>query len=170
MIIRQEEQKDYSEIAQVVKAAFEKAEHTDGNEFVLVGRLRNSDGFVKELALVAEENNEIIGHIMFTKAKVCEKTGLALAPLSVAPKAQKKGVGTALMKRAHEIAIEMGYEFSIVVGSEKYYPKVGYKKASDFGIKAPFDVPNENFMVLFFTQNISEIKGTAVYVKEIFES
>ncbi len=170
MIIRQEEQKDYGEIAQVIKEAFEKAEHTDGNEFVLVERLRSSGGFIKQLALVAEENNEIIGHIMFTKVKVCEKPGLALAPLSVVPKAQKKGVGTALMKRAHEIAIEMGFEFSVVVGSEKYYPKVGYKKASVFGIKAPFDVPDDNFMVLFFGENARDIKGTVVYVKEMFES
>ncbi len=169
MKIRQEEPKDYAQIREMVKAAFKGAEHTDGNEYNLVDKLRASDGFIKELALIAQENEEIIGHIMFSKAIIGEKTGLALAPLSVSPKAQKKGVGTALMNKAHEVAKEMGYEFSVVLGSEKHYPRVGYKTASTFGVLAPFDVPEENFMIMFFTENISEIKGTVVYVKEIFE-
>ncbi len=169
MIIRQEETNDYIEIRAVVKAAFESAQHTDGNEYLLVDRLRSSAGFIKELALVAESNGEIIGHIMFTKASIGDKIGLALAPLSVVPKAQRKGVGIALMNKAHEIAKEMDYMFSVVLGSEKYYPKVGYKMASDFGILAPFDVPRENFMVLFLKDDIMHIKGTVVYVKEIYE-
>ncbi len=169
MTIRQEQQSDYIEIKAVVKAAFESAPHTDGKEYLLVDKLRMSAGFVKELALVAEENGEIIGHIMFTEAKVGEKTGLALAPLSVAPKAQKKGVGTALMNKAHELATEMGYAFSVVLGDEKYYARVGYTMASAFEIFAPFDVPCENFMVLFFKDVSAQVKGTVVYVKEILE-
>ena len=168
MIIRQEEIKDFDEIKKMVKGAFETAEHTDGNEYLLVDSLRTSNGFVKELALVAEENDIIIGHIMFTKIKVGNKIGLALAPLSVLPSAQNKGVGTALMNKAHAKAKEMGYGFSVVLGSDKYYPKVGYKTAKPFGILAPFEVPDENFMVLFLNDDISSVKGTVEYVKEIF--
>ncbi|MFI3214397.1 MAG: N-acetyltransferase [Eubacteriales bacterium] len=169
MLIRQEEERDYNEIKKLIKAAFESAEHTDGNEYNLADSLRMSNGFIKELALVAEEENEIIGHIMFTEVKVGDNIGIALAPLSILPKAQNKGVGTALMKTAHNIAAKMNYGFSVVLGSDKYYPRVGYKTASEYGILAPFDVPNENFMVLFLNENISHIKGTVVYVKEIFE-
>ncbi len=63
----------------------------------------------------------------------------------------------------------MGYGFSVVLGSEKYYPRVGYKTAKDFGISPPFDVPSENFMVLFLNENTAKTKGTVKYVKEIFE-
>ncbi len=168
MIIRQEKQNDYIKIKEVVKNAFEGAEHSDGNEYNLVDKLRLSSKFVKELALVAEENDEIIGHIMFTEVKVGEKTGLALAPLSVLPKQQKKGVGTALMNKAHKLAKEMGYEFSVVLGSKKYYERVGYKPANQYGILAPFDVPSENFMVLFLNENVFKINGVAQYVKEMF--
>ena len=168
MIIRQEEIKDFNEIKEMVKGAFETAEHTEGNEYLLVDSLRTSNGFVKELALVAEENDIIIGHIMFTKIKVGNKIGLALAPLSVLPSAQNKGVGTALMNKAHAKAKKMGYGFSVVLGSDKYYPKVGYKTAKPFGILAPFEVPDENFMVLFLNDDISSVKGTVEYVKEIF--
>ena len=106
---------------------------------------------------------------MFTEVKGEAYIGVALAPLAILPKAQRKGVGTALMNKAHSIAKEMGYGFSVVLGSDEYYPRVGYKTASDFGILAPFDVPKENFMVLFLKEDVLEIKGTVVYVKEIFE-
>ncbi len=168
MIIRQEEIKDYEAVISLVKTAFESAEHTDGNEFNLVKKLRTSDGFIKELSLVAEENGETIGHIIFTKAKIGNTNGLALAPLSVSPNAQKKGVGTALTKRGHEIAKELGFDIIVVLGSEKYYPRVGYKPASAFGITAPFEVPDENFMAISLNGNDEKVNGTVEYVKEFF--
>ncbi len=167
MVIRQEEIKDYEAVYNVVKTAFASAEHSDGTEQDLVGRLRNSNGFIKELSLVAEENNEILGHIIFTKAQIGETCGLALAPLSVAPHAQRKGVGTALMKKAHETAKDLGFDIIVVLGSEKYYPRVGYKPASLFGIKAPFEVPDENFMALSLSGSNYQVNGTVEYVKEI---
>ncbi len=167
MIIRQEKQEEYGEIRALVKSAFETAEHTDGNEHNLIDKLRKSDGFVSELALVAVLDEKIVGHIIFTKVTVGDKTGLALAPLSVLPSAQKKGVGTALIKRAHEIATKLGYSFSVVLGDYKYYSKFGFKPSSEFNIKAPFEVPDENYMVCFFNGIDSDIKGTVVYVEEM---
>ncbi len=170
MNIRQEEVKDYVAVKDVVRLAFESAEHTDENEFNLVDRLRNSDGFIKELSLVAEENDTIVAHIILTKAKIGSTMGLALAPLSVLPSAQRQGIGTALMKRAHEIAKKLGYDIIVVLGSEKYYPRVGYKPASLLGISAPFDVPDENFMALSLSGKTDKINGTIEYVKEILEA
>ncbi len=167
MIIRCEEKRDYNEIKLLVKSAFETATHSDGNEYILVDKLRQSSGFIKELALVAEENSVIVGHIMFTVVKVCDKTGVALAPLSVLPSFQKKGVGTRLMKKAHKIAKDMGFEFSLVLGSENYYPKVGYRPAIDFGVLAKFDCPSENFMILILNGDGTNLNGTAQYVKEL---
>ncbi len=170
MLIRQEKQGDYAKIKELVKNAFENAEHSDANEHNLVDKLRKSSGFVKELALVAEENDEIIGHIMFTEVMVGDKIGLALAPLSVSPKQQQKGVGTALMNSAHKTAKEIGYEFCVVLGSAKYYQRVGYKPASEYGILPPFDVPDENFMVLFLKGNVLKVNGALQYVKEMLEA
>ncbi len=170
MNIRQEQARDYKIVEDLVKYAFETAEHSDGNEHNLVASLRKSEGFIDELSLVAQENGEILGHIIFTKAKIGNVNGLALAPLSVSPQAQRKGVGTALMKRGHEIAKSMGYDIIVVLGSEKYYPRVGYKPASLLGIKAPFDVPDENFMAISLTGSDELIHGTVEYVKEIFEA
>ena len=167
MIIRQEKVLDYPAIGHVVKTAFESAEHADGNEHDLVTQLRKSDGFIPELALVAEDNGKILGHIMFTAVTVGDHTGLALAPLSVHPEAQRQGIGTTLMRTAHDKAQQMGFLFSVVLGNNAYYNLVGYQTAKPFGILAPFDVPDEYFMVLFWTKNTHDIKGTVQYVKEL---
>lgn len=166
MEIRKEESKDYAEIYEVVKSAFNSAELADGNEQNLVNELRTSASYIPQLSLVAEENGKIIGHIMFTKAKAGTVDVLALAPLSVLPEYQKKGVGTALIKEGHSIARQLGYRYSVVLGSEKYYPRFGYVPASLFGIISPFDVPDENFMAFNIKQEDTCIHGVMKYAKE----
>ena len=166
MFIRQEEIKDYKIVYSVIKKAFSCAQHTDGNEHNLVDALRSSKAFIPELSSVAEINGKIVGHIMFTKANIDNNVVLALAPLSVLPEYQKKGVGTALIKEGHKIAKKLGYGYSIVLGSEKYYPKTGYLPANRFGIKPSFDVPEENFMVYKINKDAFNIHGIVKYAKE----
>ena len=164
--IRQENKNDYEQVYNVVKTAFENAEHSDGNEQDLVNDLRKSDSFIPELSLVAVKDNKIVGHILFTKIKIGKYGELALAPLAVLPKYQRQGIGKKLIETGHKIAKELGYNYSIVLGSEKYYPKFGYTSAIDYGIKAPFEVPNENFMAIKLKDTEVEIKGTVQYAKE----
>lgn len=166
MKIRKEQPEDYNSIYNVVKEAFESAEHADGNEQDLVTALRESPNYIPELSLVAEYNGKIIGHIMFTRAKVDDSDVLALAPLSVLPEYQRKGVGTALIGEGHRIEKEMGYGYSVVLGSEKYYPKTGYVPADTFGILPPFDVPRENFMAYKLNESSHMTSGTIMYAKE----
>lgn len=166
MLIRKEESKDYERIHDVVKNAFESAEHADGNEQSLVEALRKGTSYIPELSLVAEIDGKIAGHIMFTKATVEGSTVLALAPLSVLPEYQRQGVGTALIKEGHRIADELGYAYSVVLGSEKYYPKAGYIPAERFGIKPPFEVPGENFMAYKLKKATPDICGVLQYAKE----
>ncbi len=164
--IRQENKNDYEQVYNVVKTAFENAEHSDGNEQDLVNNLRKSDSFIPELSLVAVKDNKIVGHILFTKIKIGKYEELALAPLAVLPKYQRQGIGKKLIETGHKIAKKLGYNYSIVLGSEKYYPKFGYTSAIDYGIKAPFEVPNENFMAIKLKDTEVEIKGTVQYAKE----
>lgn len=138
MIIRQEETKDYKDVYRVVKSAFDSAEHSDGNEQDLVNALRNSGG----------------------------RTQLALAPLSVIPGRQRQGIGKALIQEGHRRARELGYRYSVVLGSETYYPKMGYLPAEQYGIQAPFDVPRENFMACQLEKDAPQISGVVQYAKE----
>lgn len=169
MIIRREETKDYTMTYALVKSAFADAEHSDGNEHDLVNALRKGEAFIPELSLVAEIEGKLVGHIMFTRAKVGDDVVLALAPLSVLPAYQRRGIGMALIKEGHGIAEKLGYEYAVVLGSEKYYPKAGYVPAESLGIKPPFDVPGENFMACKIKAGAADICGVMKYAKE-FES
>ena len=166
MLIRRENKSDYEKIYDVVKDAFKSAEHADGNEQELVCDLRSGDSYIPELSLVAEIEGIIVGYIIFTKARVGEVPVVALAPLSVIPEYQRKGIGTALVKEGHRIAADLGFAYSVVLGSENYYPKFGYVPADTVGIQAPFDVPSENFMAYKLRKDAPEACGVMRYAGE----
>ncbi len=147
MNIRQELPADYDAVYRVVQEAFAGAGHSDGTEQDLVAALRQSGAFVPELSLVAEEDGQILGHILFTRAQVGSRTVLALAPLSVLPAHQRQGTGLALMERGHGLAARLGYDYAVVLGHPAYYPKAGYLPAEDFGIRAPFPTEEGSFLV-----------------------
>ena len=98
MEIRQERSDDYNAVFQVVTEAFSHAEHSDGNEQELVTLLRATPSYIPELSLVAVEDGKIVGHILFTKITIREYVELALAPLSVLPAYQRRGIGLALIR------------------------------------------------------------------------
>lgn len=166
MLIRQETKNDFDSVYTLTKDAFATAEHADGNEQDLVVALRSSEAFVPQLSLVAESGGQIAGHILFTEGKVGNDTVLVLAPLSVSPKHQKQGIGTALMNEGHKIAQNLGYGYCLVLGSEKYYPRVGYRPAKEFGISVPEGIPSENFMAMRLCENAKPISGDVVYANE----
>ncbi len=166
MVIRQENPGDFQNIYAVVRAAFNSAEHADGNEPDLVNALRASNAYLPELELVAVSDEKIVGHILFTQIRIGDSIQLALAPLSVLPAYQRRGIGTALIREGHRRARMMGYEYSVVLGSEKYYPQFGYRPAREYGIFPPFDVPENNFMACKLTENARPILGAVQYAKE----
>ena len=164
--IRQENKKDCAEVYNVIKKAFMSAEHCDGNEQDLVVNLRESNNFIPELSLVAIDDNKIVGYILFTKIRIGRYEEFALAPLAVLPEYQKQGIGKKLIEEGHKKAKKLGYHYSIVLGSERYYPKFGYVPASQYGIKAPFEALNENFMAIKLNDTDVKITGVVEYAKE----
>ena len=92
---------------------------------------------------------------------------LALAPLSVLPDYQNRGIRLSLMKEGHSIAHKLGYEYSVVLGHSKYYPKAGYIPASECGIKAPFEVDDESFMALNLNGSQNKLNGVIEYDKAL---
>jgi len=160
----------------VVKCAFANAEHSDKNEHNLVSRIRNSNVFIPELSLVAmdKDNNRIVGHLLLSKIKIMNDNqvveSLAHAPVSVLPEYQNKGVGKFLISEALKKAKQLEYDSVIVLGHPEYYPKFGFKKASTWGIKAPFEVPDEAFMTIELGENaFNKVSGVVEYPSVFFE-
>ncbi|WP_438350618.1 GNAT family N-acetyltransferase [Paenibacillus sp. FA6] len=168
--IRQEVFEDYKLTEQVVKSAFANMEFSDQKEHELVSRIRKADEFIPELSVVAISNDteEIVGHILVSKIKIVNDNqsveSLALAPVAVLPNYQNKGIGKMLILEALRRAKELGYQSIVVLGHAEYYPKFGFKKASLWGIKAPFEVPEEAFMALELKENtLAHVSGVVEY-------
>jgi len=53
-----------------------------------------------------------------------------------------------------------------VLGHKDYYPKFGFKPASLWNIKAPFEVPYEVFMAIELSKDsLENVKGVVHYSK-----
>ncbi|WP_371825310.1 GNAT family N-acetyltransferase [Paenibacillus soyae] len=174
--IRVETSADYPITENVVKAAFADVEISDKKEHELVARIRRSDAFVPEFSMVAVDNdrNEIVGHILLSKITIANDVqstpSLALAPLSVLPEYQLKGIGSLLMREVLHRAKETGFSSVIVLGHPGYYPKFGFKPASHWGIKAPFEVSDDVFMALELEGNaLDGVTGVVRYSRAFFE-
>ncbi|MEF9951583.1 MAG: N-acetyltransferase [Clostridium sp.] len=174
IVIRCEEEKDFNQVEKVVEKAFENEEYSDHREHILVNKLRRGDSFIKELSLVATLDDVVVGHIMLTTINI--DTGskkvesLALAPVSVLPDYQGKGIGSRLIKKSIEIAKTLSYDSIILLGHPEYYPRFGFERASKYGISPVFEVPDECFMVLELKENsLKDISGKVIYSKEFME-
>jgi predicted N-acetyltransferase YhbS len=166
--IRQENETDFPYVNEVNKIAF--GQDTEAN---LVDALRkNEEVFIPELSLVATLDNEVVGHILFTRIKIIDDNhevfeSLALAPMAVKPAIQKRGIGGQLIKAGLAKAKVLGHKSVIVVGHEHYYPKFGFTPAGYWNIKAPFEVPANVFMGLeLILDGLKGVKGTVKYPKE----
>ncbi|MEH0153966.1 N-acetyltransferase [Limibacter armeniacum] len=166
-IIRTANTEDLQQISKVVTAAFNQA-----NEARLVEALYQSTAFVPALSLVAEEEKQAIGHILFTKINIENQRGdchesLALAPVSVLPELQGKGIGGQLIKKGIEASRLEGFDSIVVLGHDTYYPRFGFEPASKWNIQAPFPVENKYFMAMeLVPEALQNVQGTVIYPNE----
>ncbi|RTK95593.1 MAG: N-acetyltransferase [Neisseriaceae bacterium] len=171
MQIRQESTQDYLEVERLIQQVFASEESSDKQEHLLVARLRCGESFIRELSLVAELDNKIIGHILFTRAKIIGDKSvvdtLVLAPLVVCSDFQKHGIGTKLINFGLKKAIDLGFSSVMVLGDPNYYSKFGFKSACEYGIKAPFEVEDKYFMAVELkSQALKDANGVLQYAKE----
>ena len=166
-IIRRELIGDEKQIRKVNELAFGQEEEAN-----IIDALRKncSEG----ISLVAKMNTEIVGHILFTPAVIeSDKNiirGMGLAPMSVLPAYQNKGIGSKLVREGLEIVKANKTPFVIVLGHPNYYPRSGFEKASKYQIKSEYEgVPDEAFMILILDEEkMRGISGIAKYRKEFY--
>jgi putative acetyltransferase len=117
-------------------------------------------------SFVAESNQQIIGHILFTRVVIERDAGsvrsVALAPMAVLPSHQRQGIGTALIQSGLEILRERGERSVLVLGDPKYYSRFGFTSAAARNLVTPF--PPDAFMALTLVSGgLDGICGTVGY-------
>lgn len=166
LLIRPEQPDDIAAIHAVNAAAFET-----GLEAALVDTLRTQAA--PFLSLVAEDGGHLIGHILFTPVALSGHAGLklmGLAPMAVLPARQRQGTGSALIRAGLDACRELGCGAVVVLGHAEYYPRFGFRRASDLGILCEFEVPPEYFMLLELIPGYLHGKPGTIHYHDAFKA
>lgn len=170
--VRPERKSDRKAVEEVNEKAFGQK-----NEGKLVDALRKKDGFVPELSLVAELDGKVVGHILFFPLPIKDKAGkvvhttLSLAPVSVLPELQRKGIGSALVRKGLRKGGELGFRSSVVLGHIEYYPRFGFLRADGLGIMPPDDKWRPAFFAMELKKGgLKGVKGVVDFPKEYLEA
>jgi putative acetyltransferase len=165
LTVRYEAPSDHEAVGLVHRLAF-----AGPTEASLVERLRGSEGAI---SLVAEEAGVVVGHILFSAARIVgTRTAVRVAglgPMAVSPSRQRSGIGSALVERGLEECRRYGYEAVVVLGHPEYYPRFGFRRASRFGLRCQFDAPDEAFMALELSPGALSSGGEVRYAPEFSE-
>ena len=163
-MIRAETPADLAAIHRLNVAAFE----TDA-EAKLVDALRAAGALT--LSLVAEVDGEIAGHIGFSPVVVDSAArtsrGVGLAPMAVAPRHRRKGLGGALVAEGLRRLRDAGHPFCVVLGHAEYYPRHGFTRASGHGLRWERPVPDDVFFVCELAPGgLTGVSGVVRYRRE----
>ncbi|WP_426367248.1 GNAT family N-acetyltransferase [Streptomyces sp. E-08] len=150
---------DVEAVHALVAAAFGSEAEAD-----LVEALRVDDAWLPGLSYVAvAPDGTVAAHALITRCLVDGAPAAALAPVSVAPAYQRTGAGQAVVRAVLDAARLLGEELVLVLGHPEYYPRFGFVRASEYGIKPGFEVPDETMMALVLDGSAPVPRGTLAY-------
>ena len=134
----------------------------------LVDAIRKSDDFIPQLSLVAEQNEKIVGHILFSRIHIETDDRripvLALAPMAVLPEHQKQGVGSKLVIHGLEECKRLGHAIVIVLGHPTYYPRFGFSSELAKSLDCPYGDVDAAWMALeLISGALENVTGKVVY-------
>ena len=141
--IRKASASDGPAISEVVLAAFGGDHGREISE--LVSALLADATARPAISLVADVEGHAIGHILFTSARLEGSSGKAvaaiLAPLSVRPEHQGRGIGGRLIREGLKESRAAGCDLVFVLGHSGYYPKHGFVVAGMHSFEATYSIP-----------------------------
>ena len=139
VIVRNEEQKDWAVVERITRQAFYNLYVPGCVEHYLVHIMREHEDFIPELDFVLELDGQVIGNIMYTKAKLTDENGtekeiLTFGPVSIHPAYQRMGYGKILMEHSFQAAIQLGYDTIVIFGSPANYVSRGFKCCKKYNV------------------------------------
>lgn len=137
--IRNERETDYKIVEDITRKAFYNVYVPGCMEHYLVHVMREHEDFIPELDFVIEVDGQIVGNIMYTKAKLTDEAGaekeiVTFGPVSILPKYQRKGYGKMLIEHSLKRAAELGYEAVVIMGSPANYVGSGFQCCRKYNI------------------------------------
>jgi len=145
LLVRRSTAADLGPIRALTAAAFASVTHSappaddtdDPGEAALVVWLLEDPAAVPQLSLVAEQDGELVGHVIGSRGYVDETPAVGVGPVSVHPDRQGRGIGSALMYAVLGAALALDEPVVALLGEPAYYSRFGFGPASAVGIVAP---------------------------------
>lgn len=139
IIIRNEEKRDWTAVENITRQAFYNLYVPGCAEHYLVHIMREHEDFIPELDYVLELNGNIVGNIMYTKAKLIDENGtlkdiLTFGPVSILPAYQRMGYGKMLMEHSFQKAMQMGYDTIVIFGNPGNYVSRGFRSCKKYNV------------------------------------
>lgn len=144
LLIRSERKADRAAVRAINTEAFEGPA-----EAGLVDALREQAKPV--VSLVAEHDEGIVGHIMFSPVMLVREPGLnimGLAPMAVVSTHQRQGIGSALVRAGLEECARLDFGAVVVLGHPAYYARFGFVPSTRWNIRCEYEAPPEAFMAI----------------------
>jgi len=146
-----------SPIDRLASVDVERAAFGQSLESTIVEAVRDEAG---SFALVAEVDDDIVGHVQMSRARVGETHVLALGPIGVLLDHRRRGIGSSLVRAALDEARRRGESAVILLGDPSYYGPLGFVPASRYGLRNPFAgmqeegivVAEEDFQIAVFDE------------------
>lgn len=167
--VRPERAEDVDRVTEVVAAAF-------GEEPVagLLTAMRVSSAW-RDLSFVAERAGRVVGHVSFTRGWLDAPTRLVevlvLSPLAVDPAVQRRGVGSALVRRALELLRDRPEPVVFLEGDPAYYGRLGFLPGGPAGFTAPSTrIPPLAFQHVLLPSYRPWMTGALVYPDVFWEN
>lgn len=159
--VRPESKEEYRIVEELTREAFFNVYLPGCKEHYVLHKFRDSDNFIKELSLVLELDGNIIGHVMFAKAKVKLQDGSCkevhtFGPFSIHPNYQKQGYGKYLLNAALNKAKDLGVKVLLACGSIDYYKKFGFTLASSRNVRYAFAEANDKVVPYFLIKEFDK--------------
>lgn len=134
----------------------------------LLDDLRDSWAWEDSLSFVAVKDDELMGHVLYSRGFVDGPTRLldvlVLSPIAVAPSHQRRGVGGAMITQTLEVLRNRAEPMVFLEGSPRYYPRFGFESASELGFQSPSErIPDAAFMVHLLPAYEPWMNGRLVY-------
>jgi putative acetyltransferase len=162
-----DEPDEHAQVARVHEQAFGRPA-----EAALVAAVRAAGADLVSLAAGVRDPGTpgawtVLGHVLLSPVTVdghATPAGLGLAPVAVVADHQGEGIGTQLIHAALRRARLLGHGFVVVLGHPQYYPRFGFRPASQLGLRYPDPVPDEVFMALELTPGaLAGVAGVVRY-------
>jgi predicted N-acetyltransferase YhbS len=169
LVLRSERPEDRPAILELTAAAFAVSPETglpvDGEpaEVGLLQQLLDCDEYLPQFSIVAEQDGEVVGHVISTRGWVGELELLGLGPIGVVPRLQRHGIGSALMQETVSRANAAGERGIALLGNPEYYSRFGFVPSVSLGIEPPEAQWGEHFQMLPLAVWPGGVHGTFRY-------